>query len=287
MAVDGESSPLLLSRDGHEAPPSRDRLWPLLLSEFMGTLVMIAFGVGSVAQSVLTKEAAGGPWNIHWSWGYGVTLGMYCSTPSGCHLNPAVSVSLAAIGKLPWRHVPGYAVAQVAGAFSAAAIVYGVYYDALNNFDGGHRMSSGPLDTASIFSTYPQPYLGPLNGIFDQVLGTFFLLTGIMAIIDDQSPFHSKTLQPLTVGFLVTAIGCSFGSNFGYAINPARDFGPRLFTLFTHGPHVFTGAWWLIPILGPLVGALLGTGAYVLCIQIPRKHASMNHDLATPRGSVQ
>jgi MIP family channel proteins len=159
-----------------------------------------------------------------------------------------------------------YAVAQTAGAFVAAAVVYLVYREGLNAFDGGVRQVAGPLATAGIFATYPQPYLTTFPGGFiDQVVGTAILVAVILGITDQRNSPAPAGLAPVVVGLLVVGIGMAFGVNCGYAINPARDFGPRVFTyLAGWGSEVFRAGshWWWVPIVGPLVGGLLGGWIY-------------------------
>ena len=159
-----------------------------------------------------------------------------------------------------------YALAQIAGAFAAAAVVYATYAEAFAAFDGGTRQVVGPLATAGIFATYPQPYLSTFPGGFvDQVVGTAILMGVILGITDSRNSAPPAGLVPLIVGLLVVAIGMAYGTNAGYAINPARDFGPRLFTFVAGwGSEVFRAgnAWWWVPIVGPLVGAVLGGWIY-------------------------
>ncbi len=237
------------------------------LAEFLGTCVLILFGAGVVAQNVLSRGAAGSYLAINLTWGLGVTMGCYVAGGvSGAHLNPAVTVALAVRRGFPWRKVPIYTAAQIAGAFLAAAIVYLTYREAFAAFDGGTRQVLGELGTGGIFATYPRPFLSTFPGGFiDQVVGTAILMAGIFAISDARNVPPPAGLAPLLVGLLVVAIGAAFGFNSGYAINPARDIGPRLFTAVGGwGIEVFRAGnyWWWVPIVGPCVGAVLGAWAY-------------------------
>src|SRR6266446_5982606 len=230
-----------------------------LLAEFLGTFVLIVFGVGVVAQTVLSKGAAGTTLSINIAWGLAVTMGCYvCAGVTGAHLNPAVTIGLAVHRRFPWTKVPPYAVAQIAGAFAASAVVYVTYREALTAFDGGVRQVIGPQATAGIWATYPQPFLSVFPGGFiDQVVGTALLVGVIFGITDERNAPAPAGLAPVIVGLLVVAIGMAFGFNAGYAINPARDFGPRLFTAMAGwGGSVFTAAngWWWVPVVAPLVG---------------------------------
>src|SRR5947208_10829559 len=139
-------------------------------AEFLGTFILIMFGVGVVAQVVLSGRTAGDYFSINVGWGLGVTMGVYVAAGvSGAHLNPAVTVALAARRGFPWRKVLPYCIAQVAGAFVASAVVYATYHEALAHFDGGVRQISGPLGTAGIWATYPQEFLSVVpGGLVDQ-----------------------------------------------------------------------------------------------------------------------
>jgi MIP family channel proteins len=194
---------------------------------------------------------------------------------SGAHLNPAVTLAAAVHRQFPWRKVAPYMAAQTVGAFLAAAVVNLVYREAFNAFDGGVRHVTGPLATAGIFATYPQPFLSAFPGGFiDQVVGTAILVGVILGITDKRHAVPAG-LGPVIVGLLVLGIGASFGFNSGYAINPARDLGPRLFTYVAGwGSDVFRAgnSWWWVPIVGPLVGGVLGGWLYDLFVgkRIPR-----------------
>jgi MIP family channel proteins len=235
-------------------------------AEFLGTFTLIIFGVGVVAQVVLSKQTAGQYLSINVAWGLAVMMGVYVAGGvSGAHLNPAVTVALAVHRGLPWRKVLPYSIAQIAGAFLAAAVVYVTYREAFFEFDQGVRQVTGPQGTGGIFSTYPQPFLSTLGGFVDQVVGTALLMMGIFAITDQRNSAPPAYLTPAIVGALVVLIGATFGFNAGYAINPARDFGPRLFTAVGGwGFDVFRAgnAWWWVPIVAPVVGAVLGGYVY-------------------------
>lgn len=241
-----------------------------LAAEFLGTFVLIAFGVGVVAQSVLSGGASGGYLTINLCWGLAVMLGVLMSGGvSGAHLNPAVTVALAVHRGLPWGKVLPYTLAQVAGAFAGAALVFATYHEAFAAFDGGLRVVAGAKGTAGIFATYPQPFLSTMGGLVDQIVGTALLILGVFAVGDPKNVNAPPWMGPVLVGGLVVAIGMAFGFNAGYAINPARDFGPRLFTaLAGWGSGVFTanGGWWWVPIVGPILGAIGGGALYDLCI---------------------
>src|SRR5262245_46436568 len=247
---------------------------PLLreaLAEFLGTFILIVFGVGVVAQVVLSKQSAGTYLSINLAWGLAVTMGCYVSAGvTGAHLNPAVTLALAVHRRFAWNKVPVYAIAQVAGAFVASVVVYLTYHEALTAFDGGVRQVAGPQGTAGIWATYPQPFLSVFPGGFvDQVVGTALLVGVIFGITDSRNSPAPAGLAPVVVGLLVVLIGATFGFNSGYAINPARDLGPRVFTFLAGwGSEVFTAgnSWWWVPVVAPCIGAVLGGWVYDLCV---------------------
>jgi glycerol uptake facilitator protein len=237
-----------------------------LIAEFLGTFVLILFGTGVVAMIVLFPSANagetihGGYTNITLGWGLAVTMGIYIAGKvSGAHLNPAVTLSLAVFRGFPWRKVVPYSIAQVAGAFAAAALVFWNYLPAFRQADA--RLEH----TAGVFTTFPAFPAMPQAGFLDQLIGTALLILLIFAITDEFNMPPGSNLAPLMIGLVVVAIGMSFGGMHGYAINPARDFGPRLFTVvagfknngITDGARV----WW-VPVLAPLLGGLAGAALY-------------------------
>jgi MIP family channel proteins len=236
-------------------------------AEFLGTFVLLVFGCGVVAQVVLSGGSHGGYISINIAWGLAVAMGIYVSGGvSGAHLNPAVTLALAVHRGFPWRKVLPFWAAQVAGAFAGAALTFLTYREAFAHFDGGVRQVTGAQATAGIFATYPQPFLSNVpGGLLDQVVGTALLLLVILALGDARNLAPDPRIGPLVVGALVVLIGMSFGYNAGYAINPARDFGPRVFTaLAGWGSGVFRAGngWWWVPIVGPLIGGVLGGLVY-------------------------
>jgi glycerol uptake facilitator protein len=241
------------------------------MAEFFGTMVLILFGCGSVAMVVLFgsnppipgEVVKGGYTNIVLGWGLAVTFGIYIAgTVSGAHLNPAVTLAMAVTKRMPWSKVFHYILAQFLGAFVAAALVFAVYYPKWIIADPQLSHS------AVIFCTFPAvPGFWP--GFFDQVVGTALLLGLILAVVDKLNALPGSNLAPFIIGLIVVAIGISFGGMNGYAINPARDLGPRLFSVLagfqnnglTNGTSV-----WLPPVIGPIVGGILGALAYDVTI---------------------
>lgn len=258
-----------------------------MLAEFLGTFVLLLLGAGSVAVAVVGLPGSGrqavefGPANwliIAWGWGFAVVFGVYVAGGiSGAHINPAVTLAFAVRGDFPWRKVLPYWVAQVVGAFVGAALVYACYrwaIDAANTAAGVPRDES--LPTYSIFATFPAEYFGDSwwGPLLDQIVGTGILLLLICALIDLRNVAPLSNLHPFLIGMVVTVIGLTFGTNAGYAINPARDFGPRLFTYFEGWGSIafpgsfewYSGYWW-IPIVGPLIGGVAGVLVYDLIIK--------------------
>jgi len=235
-------------------------------AEFLGTFVLIAFGSAVVAQVVLSGNANGTYVSINIAWGLAVTMGVYVSAGvSGAHLNPAVTLALAVHRGFPWAKVLPYSLGQLAGAFCGAALTLLTYREAFDKFDGGVRQVTGAQATAGIFATYPQPFLSLAGGLVDQIVGTALLLLLVFALGDAKNFAPEGRFGPVLVGAAVVLIGMSFGYNAGYAINPARDLGPRLFTLVAGwGGETFRAGngWWWVPIVGPLIGGPLGGFVY-------------------------
>lgn len=241
-----------------------------LVAEFFGTLVLILFGNGVVAMVLLFGKGVpgeivnGGYTNITFAWGLAVTMGIYIAGKiSGAHLNPAVTVAVALFRKFPWSRVLPYILVQTAAAFAAAALVFWNYRLAFLRADPA-------LDhTAGIFTTFPAFPAALSAGLLDQIIGTALLLLMIFAITDERNQ-PPQNLGPLMIGLVVVVIGMSFGGMHGYAINPARDFGPRLFTVvagfhnngLTDGTRVF---W--VPIVGPLIGGVIGAAAWEYAVR--------------------
>ena len=271
-------------------------LWGECLAEFFGTFVLIMFGDGVVAMAVAalpgsgrtatptTIFLAGGDWLlITLGWGFAVAMAIWVAGGvSGAHINPAVTLALAVRRKFPWKSVGPYVIAQVLGAFVAAALLFALYHQAIDAFNLANKSpkSSGQaLGTYSIFATFPAKYYGGsvFWPFFDEVVGTMMLLILVVAITDNRNLLPGSNMVPLAIGWAVFAIGTSLGANTGYAINPARDFGPRLFAYFAGWGKValpgtfdapgfhFSNYFW-IPIVGPLIGGIIGVLLYDLFI---------------------
>jgi glycerol uptake facilitator protein len=236
-----------------------------VFAEAIGTMVLVLLGDGVVANVLLarSKGQSSGWIVITVGWGVAVAIAVYAvGRISGGHLNPAVTVGLAAIGSFPWANVPGYVAAQVVGAFIGAALVWLAYLP--------HWALTTDKDAKlGVFCTAPA-VRNPVANVITEMIGTAMLLFGVLAIGANAQEFSRpgdvnlavvfRGFQPLLVGLLVLGIGVSLGGPTGYAINPARDFGPRL----AHALLPITGkrdsdwgyAW--IPVVGPIVGGVLG-----------------------------
>jgi len=269
----------------------RNALARTALAEFFGTFLLVFIGECIVAQFHLgisdfrPRRADFGWTQICVGWGFAVTFSiMAVAKVSGGHLNPAVTLMLYTFGKIDTLRMVAYVVAQTAGAFVGAAGTYAVYYDAIHTYD--------PLlnTTAGIFTTFPPAsgYLSASGVFIDQVAGTGVLCVFIAVIIDPRNevPAH---LHALLFGFVIMMVIAGFGLHIGSPINPARDFGPRLFSALVYGSNVFTlthiveGGWYtyfLLPILGPLVGAVLAGWLYAIFAgyQIPAAVAAKDND---------
>ena len=245
---------------------------PLYLSEFVGTMLLIVLGDGVVANVVLarTKGHASGWIVITAGWGFAVALAVYAvGRISGAHINPAVTLGLASIGAFPWDQVPGYIVAQMLGAFAGAVVVWLAYLP-------HWKVTESTADKLAVFCTAPAIRCTPSN-VLCEFIGTAVLLFGVLAIGDNVQDFTDVSavnlrvvfthgIAPMVVGILVFGIGLSLGGPTGYAINPARDLGPRiahaLLPIAGKGGSDWGYAW--IPVLAPILGGITGAWAYKL-----------------------
>jgi glycerol uptake facilitator protein len=240
------------------------------LAEFLGTALMIFFGTGCVA-ALKVADATFGLWEISIIWGLAVSMGIYLSAGiSGAHLNPAVSIALALFSGFEKRKLPFYISAQMAGAFCGAGLVYVLYVSLFFEFEHAHQMIRGSvesLELASAFTTYPNAAISVGQAFLVEAVITTVLMCVIMALGDDKNGLPRGALAPLLVGLLVALIGASMGPLTGFAMNPARDFGPKLMTFIAGwGEVAFTGGrdipYFLVPIFAPILGACLGAAGY-------------------------
>jgi glycerol uptake facilitator protein len=242
------------------------------LAEFVGTLILVLLGDGVVAAVLLRQsKAENSGWIvITFGWGMAVAMAVYSvGAISGAHINPAVTVGLASIGAHPWAQVPGYIIAQMLGAFTGAVLVWIAY-------SNHWRETADPTLKLGVFSTIPQIRNTAANFV-TEVIATAMLVFGVVAIVAnaqqitqaselDLAPVWQIGIFPLIVGLLVFSIGLSLGGPTGYAINPARDLGPRIAHAILPIPGKGGSDWsysW-VPVVAPLVGGVLGAVAYSL-----------------------
>jgi glycerol uptake facilitator protein len=238
---------------------------------------VVAMTVAALNQSGRGEDIflASGDWLlIAFGWGIAVTLAVYVAGGiSGAHINPAVTLAFATFRDFPWRKVPGYMIAQVLGAFVAAALLYLNYKQAINSFEAANDITRGEensIPTFSIFATFPAEYYTNVAGPFlDELIGTALLVGIVVALVDQYNQAPRANLGPFVIGLVVLGIGMSFGANSGYAINPARDLGPRLFAwiqgwgdIAVPGNYVNIDGYMWIPIVAPLIGGLIGAFVY-------------------------
>jgi glycerol uptake facilitator protein len=236
-----------------------------LLAELFGTALLIVLGDGVVANVVLqrTKGNNSGWIVITAGWAFGVTIAVYCvNAISGAHLNPAVTIALASIGTFPWERVPTYIAAQIAGGFLGGVVVWLAYLP--------HFKATADAETKlAVFSTTPAIRSRGSN-LVSEIIGGFVLVLALLAVLSPRNfvpnSDFAKGFGPVLVGVIVMAIGLSLGGPTGYAINPARDLGPRIahavLPIAGKGSSDWGYAW--IPILGPIVGGVLAALAYQL-----------------------
>ncbi|GAB6159278.1 glycerol uptake facilitator protein GlpF [Desulfotomaculum varum] len=226
------------------------------LGEIIGTMLLIIFGGGVVAGCVLKKsKSENGGWIvITCGWGFGVAVAVYAvGSISGAHLNPAVTVALATIGSFPWDQVPTYIAGQMIGAFLGGVVVWLHYLP-------HWAASDDKAAKLAVFSTGPAIRSYGAN-LLSEIIGTFVLVLGILSIGANK---FADGLNPFIVGILIVAIGLSLGGTTGYAINPARDLGPRIahfvLPIAGKGDSDWSYAW--VPVVGPIIGGVMGALFY-------------------------
>lgn len=248
-----------------------------LMAEFFGTFILILGGDGVVANVGLAPRLAseGYDWNtIAFGWGFSVMVAVYVAGGvTGAHINPAVTLAMAVRRGFAWAKVIPYFIAQIAGAFVGALGVFLAYRDGLVAAGMPNVWATGP---GSVFNNVFWGAAGSSGGaayslttaFITEVLGTMMLLWGVVAYFDNRNwgkgtPF----IGPFIIGMVVVTVGLTLGGPSGYAINPARDFGPRLFGVLVGTPDLFGDLYWLVaPIIGPLIGGPLGVILYDIFI---------------------
>lgn len=249
-----------------------------LVAEVFGTFILILLGDGVVANVGLAPRLASPAYNwntIAFGWCFAVVVAVYVvGGVSGAHINPAVTLALAVKRGFPWAKVVPYMIAQVIGAFLGAFGVFLAYGDGLVKAGLPNVWCTGPGSVfgsafwggAAAAGTAGVPY-SLVGAVLTELLGTAVLLWGVLASGDTKNLGVGANLGPLIVGFTVLAVGLSLGGPSGYAINPARDFGPRLFGLIVGTKGLFDSIYWLVaPIIAPLVGGVIGVYVYDWCV---------------------
>jgi len=251
-------SHLLIATSILELPPDASK-GSNFLAEMLGTAILILFGDGVVAGVLLAKSKAE---NAGWivitaGWGFAVAMAIYAvGAYTGALINPAVTISFAATDRLDWDQVPVFLAGEFAGAMIGAVLVYLAYY--------AHWLK------LAVFSTGPA-IRNPVGNLVTEIIGTIILVFGVLSIVGHfgAGPFQaavSAGFVPLLIGILVWVIGLSLGGPTGYAINPARDLGPRIMHAVLPIPGKGSSDWeysW-IPVVGPIIGGLIGAGLYDL-----------------------
>lgn len=244
-----------------------------LISEAVAMLIIIAFGDSVAAMYSLYdpspyKQAY---WGVCIAWGLAVAIAIYTTgSISGCHANPAVTLALALYRKFSWKKVLPYCLAQTVGALLGACIVYALFNPVIDQFNLTNHLSRAGGGAAGVFFTHPAAGVTVSHAFSDEIILTAFLIFGIFAITEQYNEMApGANFGALIIGFLVALIGASMGYLEAWAINPARDLGPRIFCFFTGwGGAAFPSplSYWWVPIVGPLIGGAVGGGAYQLLI---------------------
>ncbi len=237
------------------------------LGEFIGTMLLILLGDGVVAAVLLrNSKAENSGWIvITWGWAIAVAVAVYCVAQfSGAHINPAVTIGLASIGAFEWGQVPGYIIAQFLGAFTGAVLVWLAY---LPHWEE----TADPGLKLGVFCTAPA-INRTIPNLITEIIGTAVLVFGVLGIVGNAQQLQGAGgadlftfgIFPLLVGLLVLGIGLSLGGPTGYAINPARDLGPRIahavLPIAGKGDSDWSYSW--IPVVGPIIGGIIGAILY-------------------------
>jgi len=244
-----------------------------VISEAVAMFIIIAFGDSVAAMYVLYDPS---PYqNAYWGlcvvWGLAVTIAIYATgSVSGCHANPAVTLALALYRKFSWKKVLPYCAAQTVGAFLGAVVVFVLFGPVINHFNAAHQLTRAGGGATGVFFTHPGLAVTAMHALLDEIILTAFLIFGIFAVTEqynEQAP--GANFGAVIIGLIVAVIGASMGYLEAWAINPARDFGPRLFCFFAGwGSSALPSPdqYWWVPIVGPLLGGVLGGAAYQLLI---------------------
>lgn len=247
----------------------RDTLFRECVAEFVGIFFLIFIGTGCVAALVFLQNYSSF-WELSCIWGLTVACAIYLTGgASGAHLNPAVTIAFAVTRGFPKRKIAPYIVAQVAGAFAGAVLTYVLYSHNFAAWETANDVARGSAESkalASIFCTFAQPYLSVVKACFIELCITAVFMMLIMGVTDSKNPSAPGAgMAALIIGGGVAIIGGSFGALTGFALNPARDFGPRLFIYLSGWSDVAfpgPGGYFWVPIIGPILGAVIGAILY-------------------------
>jgi glycerol uptake facilitator protein len=244
-----------------------------LISEAVALIIIISFGDSVAAMYSLYDPSPyqHAYWGVCIAWGLAVTIAIYTTgSISGCHANPAVTLALALYRKFSWKKVLPYCLAQTIGAFIGACIVCLLFAPVIDRFNLANHLTRAGGGAAGVFFTHPAVGITNLHAFGDEIVLTAFLVFGIFAITEQYNEVApGANSGALIIGFLVAVIGASMGYLEAWAINPARDLGPRLFAFVAGwGSSAFPspGSYWWVPIAGPLLGGAVGGAAYQLLI---------------------
>ncbi|MEI9979740.1 MAG: MIP/aquaporin family protein [Edaphobacter sp.] len=259
-----------------------------LISEAIAMFLIIAFGDSVAAMYTLYSPSPyqQAYWGVCIAWGLAVTIAIYTTASvSGCHGNPAVTLSLAIYRGFSWRKVVPYWIAQIVGAFLGAAVVYILFSPVIDHYNTINQLARASGGAAGVFFTHPGLAITPMHAFGDEIILTAFLIFGIFAVTEQYNEMApGANGGALIIGLLVALIGASMGYLEAWALNPARDFGPRLFCFFSGwGSAAFPSPdnYWWIPIVSPLIGAVIGGGAYQLFIHpfLPARNRALAEKL--------
>ncbi|PAV73016.1 hypothetical protein WR25_13436 [Diploscapter pachys] len=247
-----------------------------LLAECLGTFFLVFIGNSANVQAAAAP--GGNSTSCHIAWGIGFMFAVFmANSVSGAHLNPAISLAQFVLGNFPaWKVMP-YTIAQLIGAYLGAAVTYFGHHDDLWRIDGGNRQVGGPQDTAGLFTSFPPAHMS--------IIGTA-MLSGLICVVTDKRNRIPSQYAPVIIGSIMTLVAMTYGANVAFAINPARDLGPRLVLLTAgYGLETFNwrGGWmWWVGIVGPYIGALLGAWIYKIFVGLHGDHDS--YDIDRPKG---
>jgi glycerol uptake facilitator protein len=266
-----------------------------LISEALAMFIIIAFGDSVACMYVLYDPSPyqNAYWGVCIAWGLAVTIAIYATgSVSGTHANPAVTLALALFRGFSWSKVVPYWIAQVIGAFLGASIVYVLFGPVIDHYNEVHQLTREAGGAAGVFFTHPGLAVTPMHALLDQIILTAFLLFGIFAITEQYNEMApGANSGALMIGLLVATIGASMGYLEAWAINPARDFGPRLFAYFAGwGRSALPSPdnYWWVPIVGPLIGGVVGGAAYQYLVHpfLPARQRALEEQRQSAAGKA-